>query len=154
MEIRKLGGDGEICHNDSESHESAHVFFSWQGGPIILLQIENEYGNEEHSFGEKGKRYVKWAMSMAEGLDAGVPWIMCQQSDAPGNIINSCNGFYCDGFKPNAYHKPTLWTEDWNGWFSAWGGRVPHRPVEDNAFAVARFFSMWWQLSQYGILEG
>lgn len=131
-----------------------HKLFSWQGGPIILLQIENEYGNVEHSFGEKGKRYVKWAASMAEGLDAGVPWIMCQQSDAPGNIINSCNGFYCDGFKPNAYHKPTLWTEDWNGWFSAWGGRVPRRPVEDNAFAVARFFQRGGSFHNYYMYFG
>lgn len=81
---------------------------------------------------------------MALGLGAGVPWVMCQQSDAPENIvsahashifpfpcifsslylnifylvlqINACNGFYCDGFKPNSYGKPTLWTEDWNGW--------------------------------------
>lgn len=131
-----------------------HKLFSCQGGPIILLQIENEYGNVEHSFGEKGKRYVKWAASMAEGLDAGVPWIMCQQSDAPGNIINSCNGFYCDGFKPNAYHKPTLWTEDWNGWFSAWGGRVPRRPVEDNAFAVARFFQRGGSFHNYYMYFG
>lgn len=31
--------------------------------------------------------------------------------------IDACNGFYCDGFKPNSYKKPALWTEDWNGWY-------------------------------------
>jgi hypothetical protein len=100
--------------------------------------------------------------------------------------INSCNGFYCDGFKPNSYGKPTLWTEDWNGWllfclfsnlfvqivslwlacmsfgsikrahyrflycrFASWGGRVPHRPVKDNSFAVARFFQRGGSFHNY-----
>jgi hypothetical protein len=31
--------------------------------------------------------------------------------------INACNGYYCDGFKPNSYNKPVLWTEDWDGWY-------------------------------------
>ncbi|CAA6664073.1 unnamed protein product [Spirodela intermedia] len=116
------------------------MLFSWQGGPIILLQIENEYGNIESSFGNDGKQYIKWAASMALSLNAGVPWVMCRQTDAPENIIDTCNAFYCDGFRPNAYRKPAMWTEDWNGWYASWGGRLPHRPVEDNAFAVARFF--------------
>ncbi|CAN4120826.1 unnamed protein product [Withania somnifera] len=60
--------------------------FSWQGGPIILLQIENEYGNIESSFGPKGKTYMKWAAEMAVGLGAGVPWVMCKQTDAPEYI--------------------------------------------------------------------
>ena len=32
-----------------------------------------------------------------------------------------------------------MWTEAWSGWFTAFGKPVPHRPVEDLAFAVARF---------------
>ncbi|KAM7271815.1 hypothetical protein ACFE04_031029 [Oxalis oulophora] len=60
---------------------------SWQGGPIIMMQIENEYGNIEHSFGQKGKDYVKWAAKMAVGLEPGIPWVMCQQTDAPDYIF-------------------------------------------------------------------
>ncbi|KAK9081203.1 hypothetical protein Syun_030566 [Stephania yunnanensis] len=70
------------------------MLFSWQGGPIILLQIENEYGNIESSFGQRGKDYVKWAARMAVGLGAGVPWVMCRQTDAPENILfDSCVRF-------------------------------------------------------------
>ncbi|GMN62892.1 hypothetical protein TIFTF001_031971 [Ficus carica] len=175
--------------------------FSWQGGPIIMLQvissynlsiyntdldcviqmksaqffefevanaeqnillfgycyfrmlglgkIENEYGNIEGSFGQKGKEYVKWAANMALGLGAGVPWVMCRQTDAPGEIIDACNAYYCDGYKPNSYNKPTLWTEDWDGWYASWGGRLPHRPVEDLAFAVARFFQRGGSFQNY-----
>ncbi|XP_042490241.1 beta-galactosidase 9-like [Macadamia integrifolia] len=130
------------------------MLFSWQGGPIIMLQIENEYGNVEGSYGEKGKEYVKWAANMALGLSAGVPWVMCKQPDAPENIINSCNAFYCDGFRPNSYKKPAIWTEDWDGWYTSWGGRLPHRPVEDNAFAVARFFQRGGSFQNYYMYFG
>ena len=54
-----------------------------------IYQIENEYGNIEGSFGQKGKEYVKWAANMALGLGAGVPWVMCRQTDAPGEIVRS-----------------------------------------------------------------
>ncbi|KAK9287776.1 hypothetical protein L1049_016216 [Liquidambar formosana] len=130
------------------------MLFSWQGGPIIMLQIENEYGNIESSFGQRGKEYVKWAARMALGLGAGVPWVMCKQVDAPENIIDACNGYYCDGFRPNLYNKPALWTEDWDGWYASWGGRLPHRPVEDNAFAVARFFQRGGSFQNYYMYFG
>ncbi|KAE8732466.1 Beta-galactosidase 9 [Hibiscus syriacus] len=128
--------------------------FSWQGGPIILLQIENEYGNMEGSYGQKGKEYVKWAANMALGLGAGVPWVMCKQTDALGDIIDTCNNYYCDGYKPNSPNKPTIWTENWDGWYTSWGGRLPHRPVEDLAFAVARFFQRGGSLMNYYMYFG
>lgn len=31
--------------------------------------------------------------------------------------INTCNGYYCDQWTPNANTKPIFWTEDWNGWY-------------------------------------
>ncbi|MBA0696320.1 hypothetical protein Goari_002878, partial [Gossypium aridum] len=128
--------------------------FSWQGGPIILLQIENEYGNMEGSYGQKGKDYVRWAANMALALGAGVPWVMCKQTDAPGDIIDTCNNYYCDGYKPNSPNKPIIWTENWDGWYTSWGGRLPHRPVEDLAFAVARFFQRGGSLMNYYMYFG
>ncbi|KAK3038358.1 hypothetical protein RJ639_031454 [Escallonia herrerae] len=126
----------------------------WQGGPIIMLQIENEYGDVERSYGQKGKEYVKWAANMAVGLGAGVPWVMCKQVDAPEFIIDACNGYYCDGFRPNSNKKPVLWTENWDGWYTTWGGRLPHRPVEDLAFAVARFFQRGGSFQNYYMYFG
>ncbi|CAK9879498.1 unnamed protein product [Sphagnum jensenii] len=132
----------------------ANELFAWQGGPIILAQIENEYGNVEWEFGDGGRRYVQWAANMALGLNAGVPWVMCQQNDAPSNIINTCNGYYCDGWKPKFPNKPVFWTEDWNGWFQDYGHAMPHRPVEDNAFAVARFFQRGGSFQNYYMYFG
>ncbi|KAL3839735.1 hypothetical protein ACJIZ3_024326 [Penstemon smallii] len=50
--------------------------FAPQGGPIILAQIENEYGNIISSYGEEGKSYINWCANFAESLNVGVPWIM------------------------------------------------------------------------------
>ncbi|CAN6479316.1 unnamed protein product [Victoria cruziana] len=128
--------------------------FASQGGPIILSQIENEYGNIDSAYGPAGKSYINWAASMATAQNTGVPWVMCQQADAPDPIINTCNGFYCDQFTPNSNQKPKMWTENWVGWFLSFGGRVPYRPVEDIAFAVARFFQRGGCFQNYYMYQG
>ena len=38
-------------------------------------------------YGESGKAYIKWCANMAQSLDVGVPWIMCQQNDAPQPMV-------------------------------------------------------------------
>nr|CAD1843636.1 unnamed protein product [Ananas comosus var. bracteatus] len=125
-----------------------------QGGPIILTQIENEYGNIMGPYGDAGKKYIKWCANLAESLGVGVPWIMCQQSDAPQPMINTCNGFYCDEFTPNNPKSPKMWTENWTGWFKAWDKPDPSRPAEDVAFAVARFFQKNGTFQNYYMYHG
>nr|XP_027105178.1 beta-galactosidase 6-like [Coffea arabica] len=128
--------------------------FASQGGPIILAQVENEYGNVEDAYGVGGKLYVKWAAETAVSLNTTVPWVMCAQKDAPDPIINTCNGFYCDGFTPNSPSKPAMWTENYPGWFLAFGYPIPYRPVEDIAFAVARFFEKGGTFQNYYMYFG
>ncbi|KAH6829037.1 beta-galactosidase 8 [Perilla frutescens var. hirtella] len=128
--------------------------FASQGGPIILAQVENEYGNVEGAYGVDGALYIKWAAETAVGLNTSVPWVMCAQGDAPDPIINTCNGFYCDGFAPNSPFKPAMWTENYVGWFLAFGYAVPFRPVEDLAFAVARFFERGGTFQNYYMYFG
>ncbi|KAJ8545578.1 hypothetical protein K7X08_018161 [Anisodus acutangulus] len=123
--------------------------FATQGGPIILAQVENEYGNVEWAYGVSGELYVKWAAETAVSLNTTVPWVMCAQADAPDSVINTCNGFYCDRFTPNSPSKPKMWTENYVGWFLAFGYSVPYRPVEDLAFAVARFFETGGTFQNY-----
>jgi beta-galactosidase len=128
--------------------------FETQGGPIILSQIENEYGPIEWEIGAPGKAYTKWVAEMAQGLSTGVPWIMCKQDDAPNSIINTCNGFYCENFKPNSDNKPKMWTENWTGWFTEFGGAVPYRPAEDIALSVARFIQNGGSFINYYMYHG
>ncbi|XP_015969664.1 beta-galactosidase 5 [Arachis duranensis] len=128
--------------------------FQSQGGPIILSQIENEYGAQSKSLGAAGHSYVNWAARMAVGLATGVPWVMCKEDDAPDPIINTCNGFYCDYFTPNKPYKPKLWTESWSGWFTEFGGPIYQRPVEDLAFGVARFIQSGGSYFNYYMYHG
>ncbi|XP_051136583.1 beta-galactosidase 10 [Andrographis paniculata] len=128
--------------------------FASQGGPIILAQVENEYGFYESAYGEGGKRYTLWAANMAVSQNIGVPWIMCQQFDPPASVIDTCNSFYCDHFKPISPNKPKIWTENWPGWFKTFGSSNPHRPPEDVAFSVARFFQKGGCLQNYYMYHG
>ncbi|VFQ62028.1 unnamed protein product [Cuscuta campestris] len=128
--------------------------FSSQGGPIILSQVENEYGFYEAAYGEGGKRYASWAANMALSQKTGVPWIMCEQFDAPAEVIDTCNSFYCDQFTPLSPNKPKIWTENWPGWFRTFGDSDPHRPPEDIAFSVARFFQKGGSVHNYYMYHG
>ncbi|MFQ6635900.1 hypothetical protein Gotur_013209 [Gossypium turneri] len=118
------------------------------------FKVENEYGYYEKFYGEGAKRYVTWAARMAVSQNIGVPWIMCQQDDAPDPVINTCNSFYCDQFTPNSPNKPKIWTENWPGWFKTFGARDPHRPAEDVAFSVARFFQKGGSVHNYYMYHG
>ncbi|KAB2036587.1 hypothetical protein ES319_D03G011700v1 [Gossypium barbadense] len=131
-----------------------HNLFESQGGPIILSQIENEYGAQSKLLGAAGYNYVTWAAKMAVETGTGVPWVMCKEDDAPDPLINTCNGFYCDAFQPNKPYKPTIWTEAWSGWFSDFGGPLHHRPAEDLAFAVARFIQKGGSFVNYYMYHG
>ncbi|XP_059434788.1 beta-galactosidase 3-like isoform X1 [Corylus avellana] len=128
--------------------------FASQGGPIILSQIENEYGPQGEAYGPAGHAYMTWAAKMAVGLGTGVPWVMCKEDDAPDPVINTCNGFYCDYFSPNKPDKPTLWTEAWSGWYTEFSGPIHQRPVEDLAFAVARFIQKGGSFVNYYMYHG
>ncbi|KAH6796748.1 beta-galactosidase 3 [Perilla frutescens var. hirtella] len=125
-----------------------------QGGPIILSQIENEYGPQAKILGAPGHQYATWAANMAVALDTGVPWVMCKEEDAPDPVINTCNGFYCDAFTPNKPYKPTMWTEAWSGWFTEFGGPTHQRPVQDLAFGVARFIQKGGSFVNYYMYHG
>lgn len=50
-------------------------------------QVENEYGPMESVMGSGAKSYVDWAAKMAVATNAGVPWIMCKQDDAPDPVV-------------------------------------------------------------------
>ena len=48
------------------------------------------------AYGEEGKAYMNWCANMAQSLDIGVPWLMCQQDDAPEPMVYSIILFFHD----------------------------------------------------------
>eukprot|EP01028_Stygiella_incarcerata_P003356 TRINITY_DN1663_c0_g1_i1.p1 TRINITY_DN1663_c0_g1~~TRINITY_DN1663_c0_g1_i1.p1 ORF type:complete len:750 (-),score=172.43 TRINITY_DN1663_c0_g1_i1:67-2250(-) len=132
-------------------------FLASQGGPIVLVQVENEYKYLESDYGEPGKKYAEWAIEMAHDLNVGIPWIMCEQDDIP-QAINTCNGFYCDNWISDHVktfpNQPSFFTENWPGWFQHYGEPFPTRPAEDIAFSVARWFARGGTLNNYYMWHG
>ncbi|KAG0486826.1 hypothetical protein HPP92_008921 [Vanilla planifolia] len=116
------------------------------------FKIENEFGPLEWDQGQPAKTYAAWAAQMAVGLDTGVPWIMCKEDDAPDPVINTWNGFYGDYCQINLTSLPCL--QKFGGWFTGFGGPVPHRPVEDLAFAVAKFIQKGGSFVNYYMYHG
>lgn len=76
---------------------SSSFYWEWASFPLhnqctwFQLQVENEYGYYEGAYGEGGKRYAAWAAQMAVSQNTGVPWIMCQQFDAPPSVVRVYN---------------------------------------------------------------
>mmetsp|Transcript_5604 Transcript_5604/g.6116 ORF Transcript_5604/g.6116 Transcript_5604/m.6116 type:complete len:801 (-) Transcript_5604:197-2599(-) len=145
---------------------SQHKLFYADGGPIIMLQLENEYGNIQAPYGEDGVTYIEKLASYIttkKETTHNLPWIMCQQGEGvgsapPADIINTCNGYYCDNWIPthqSAFpNQPHMFTENWPGWFQKWGEAVPHRPAVDVAFSVARWFARGGDYMNYYMAFG
>ncbi|KAL4575712.1 hypothetical protein LXL04_011796 [Taraxacum kok-saghyz] len=90
------GRSARIHTENSEMMKSENLFES-QGGPIILSQIENEYGAQRKSYGATGKAYINWEEKMAAELNKGVPWLMCEEVDAPDPVVGLRNLQYHGG---------------------------------------------------------
>lgn len=155
--------DNSIWENAMASFMTAVVkisepWFARNGGPIILAQVENEYGNFEAVYGSAGHTYMLWAANFAVTLEPSLVWIMCVQDDAPASVVQTCNGFYCDqwisGHVSRQPQQPHMWTEDWSGWFQDWGEAKPHRPAQDLAFAVARWVMLGGAFHNYYMFYG
>jgi hypothetical protein len=105
--------------------DKVNPYLAKNGGPIIMLQIENEAG-------PPGTDYGKWNAALALKQDAQVPWLWCDgeassvlnfpKSMPP--LIPAFNGNDCavnvnKADKTNAGY-PLLWTEN-EGWYHPWG---------------------------------
>jgi len=60
--------------------EHVRPFFASRGGPVAMIQIENELGCGNGS-------YTNWAIDTAVKLDTGIPWSFCNNSVSTQAII-------------------------------------------------------------------
>lgn len=99
-------------------------------GPIIAMQIENEYGGygQDHEYME----YVKRSMT-SRGVDVllftsdGARDTLMQGGSLPG-VLQTVNFPFFTKYSLNMLHKyqpdaPTMVAEFWSGWFDHWGER-------------------------------
>ena len=145
-------------------HELGRRFADRQhsrGGPIILVQVENEYDLVKKRYGKDGPRYLEWCEREARRAGWEVPQIMCL--GASRRAIATLNGFDV-GKKVRKLRKerprqPALWTEHWPGWYDTWGSPHHRRSAEAIAFEAIRFvaeggtginFYMWFGGTNFG----
>ena len=148
-------------------------YFADRGGPIILAQIENEYGSFacDGAIGSCDQNYVAYCGELVS-MFPFVPWEMCNGYSANGTI-NSCNGNDCVAFLDEHGQSgdilitaPGLWTEN-EAWFQQWGqgysynGTIipfpndpPSRTPESMANVIIKFFSRGGSLHNYYMWYG
>ena len=108
-------------------------FLARHGGPVMMVQIENEY-----NFGWFGAwepaEYIEWTGMLAKNLSLDVPTMMCNGMSASGTL-NAYNGN--DGASFAASHRveytgqPLLWSENEMG-AGGWAGNlIPGRTAPD-----------------------
>ncbi len=116
------------------------------GGPVILVQVENEYANVAKRYGEAGQQYLRWIVELAQRVGlTGVPTTTCE-GGAQGAIETS-NGFIIPPERIAAVRAshpgtPLLWTELYPAWYRVWGGGIaPGRDVRGMAGGILDFVS-------------
>ena len=114
------------------------------GGPIILVQMENEYNNVAARYGDDGQRYLKWSEELGEKARFNVPMLMCE--GASDSSIETLNGNSVWKRVRELHLKrpvqPALWTENYTGWYDIWGENHKTRKTEEICTEVMRFFAV------------
>ncbi len=120
-----------------------------EGGPIIALQIENEYGSYCHD-----KEYLRWTRQCY--LDCGFKVPLFTSDGAGGHFIiggtipecyqtvnfgsRTAEAFAAARkFRPD--EGPDFCMEFWNGWFDNWGWKHNSRPAAEAASELETMLS-------------
>ena len=141
-------------------------FQSTQGGPVIAMQVENEYG----SFGSD----TAYLTHLHDGLKARGIDVLAFTSDGPtswmltggtlpesAQVLPTVNfgskaieAFEClDGFVGQR-EIPHTCMEFWNGWFDHWGEEHHTRSVEDAAQALEEILAPGGSVNFYMFAGG
>jgi beta-galactosidase len=111
-----------------------------RGGPVVLVQIENEYGAHGAD-----KRYLAALVEYTRAAGITVPLTTVDQADDRMLAAGGLDGVHRTasfGSRPTERlatlraHQPTgplMCMEFWNGWFDDWGGHHHTTPVAEAA---------------------
>ncbi|HKS49634.1 MAG TPA: glycoside hydrolase family 35 protein [Amycolatopsis sp.] len=111
-----------------------------RGGPVILVQIENEYG----AFGDD-KRYLEALVEYTRAAGITVPLTTVDQPTGEMLTAGGLAGLHKTGsfgsrplerLATLRAHQPTgplMCSEFWNGWFDHWGAHHHTTPVDQAA---------------------
>eukprot|EP01062_Namystynia_karyoxenos_P041602 TRINITY_DN3032_c0_g1_i1.p1 TRINITY_DN3032_c0_g1~~TRINITY_DN3032_c0_g1_i1.p1 ORF type:complete len:771 (+),score=227.04 TRINITY_DN3032_c0_g1_i1:77-2389(+) len=122
------------------------------GGPIVMVQVENEYGSYgDVSTNPADRRYMEHLIALAnthlgEGqvvlytTDGGSEGYMTRGSIPGSSVLTLGDGVWaCDAqakFNPPGLN-PCMNTENYPGWFATWGGKQGNTSTSDYGVGAA-----------------
>jgi len=130
------------------------------GGPVHLVQVENEYANVAKRYGKDGHRYIRWIADVTQKLGVDVPLLMCETGDTalPG-VLSAMNGFHIDQRRVDHQRAdqpdvPLVWTEFWTAWYDTWGYQHHCREPQNIAFHLLDFIGRGGSAWNYYMWHG
>ncbi len=125
-------------------HLAAEIrpYLATNGGPVILVQVENEYANVAKRYGEDGQRYLKWVVELTSRVGIDVQKITCE--GGVEGAIECVNGFSIPfersiSHKANKPDQPLIWTELYPAWYDTWGFQHHLRDAQNMVFNILNF---------------
>ncbi|MQY07883.1 glycoside hydrolase family 35 protein [Actinomadura macrotermitis] len=127
-----------------------------RGGPVVAVQIENEYG----SYGDD-HRYLRWLRDalVERGITEllytadGPTDLMLDGGALPGELATATFGSRADQaarlLRSRRPGEPFVCAEFWNGWFDHWGEKHHVRPVDGAAGTLADILGLGGSVSVY-----
>ncbi|XP_007562829.1 beta-galactosidase-1-like protein 2 isoform X1 [Poecilia formosa] len=125
-----------------------------QGGPIIAVQVENEYGS--YAKDDKYMPFIKEAL-----LSRGITELLLTSDNKDGLKLGGVKGAletinfqrldinevkYLNEIQPQ---KPKMVMEFWSGWFDLWGGLHHVFPAEDMISVVKEVLKLNMSINMY-----
>ncbi|WP_410676841.1 glycoside hydrolase family 35 protein [Amycolatopsis sp. cmx-4-68] len=136
------------------------------GGPIIAMQVENEYGAHAKDHGRADPEYLRWLVERLRGHGVTVPLLTSDQDDDTMVELGSLPGLWRTmnfGSEPDrawdtvARHQPDepkMCMEFWNGWFDHWGEDHHVREPQDAAAVLERMLAAGASVNFYMFCGG
>ena len=132
-----------------------------RGGPIVLAQIENEYGNIAKNYSDSTS-YMRFLYEKVRLALPEIPLFICDwerfEWGQPASLLYGINSFHAEReLQSHWQHFPTqpgFWVENWTGWYHTFGHVKRWRSIPDLASAVARFIVKGGSAANYYMWHG
>ncbi|MEU9919008.1 beta-galactosidase family protein [Streptomyces sp. NPDC051001] len=131
-----------------------------RGGPVIAVQVENEYG----ASGLDDTAYLERLVALLHEGGVDVPLFTSDQADdlADGGLPDILRTVNFSGNAPKNLdilrkHQPTgplMCAEFWSGWFDRWGGRHNTRPAAAQAATLDEILARGASVNIYMVHGG
>jgi hypothetical protein len=137
------------------------------GGPVVMLQIENEYRGADLA-------YLRWAVDLARNMTTAVPWNLCHDlkscttvNNGTSKVLCTINDVWEDVHTPYTQPspgwlaalrkgnptQPAIWTED-QAWMDSWGQGQLWRDAGEELYGMARWFAYGGSWHNFYMLAG